>query len=415
MPDVQPLLVERRPDRARELERREDRVERGLSALVAAGALACIVVASPSAPDLRWLAVAIVAAAAAASVRLYVGGGSATAAVLGVVPMLWVLPLAWVPAAVVASQCLAALPGAITGRHRPWRVLSAVGDAGYVFGPVLFLLALTDGAPPVLLMPAALAVQFALDATLSVLREWLGRGIRPELQLDAMLTVFAVDALLLPIAVVIALQAELRPEVLLALVPFCVLLAAIARERNARVCEAADRVSALEVERDRIDIAMHRTSRSLAAPLDGLDALEVAVGTTVDALGAAAGRARFAGSHDATVFESLPARPAPPSRAPCSRRSAVRWPATTRPAARRKAGSRSPSRCGARTRARARPRSRSAARSTRSATASGACSATSSRRRAPRSNAATCSGASRPRSGSTRCWGSRTGTACATS
>jgi diguanylate cyclase (GGDEF)-like protein len=139
-----------------------------------------------------------------------------------------------------------------------------------------------------------------------VLREWLGRGIRPQLQLEAMLTVFAVDALLLPVAVVLALQAALRPEVLLALVPFCILLAAIARERNARVCEAADRVSALEVERDRIDIAMHRTSRSLAAPLDGLDALEVAVGTTVDALGAAAGRARFAGSHDATVFESLP-------------------------------------------------------------------------------------------------------------
>lgn len=68
---------------------------------------------------------------------LHVGGGSATAAALGTVPALWVLPLAWVPVTVAASLCLAALPGALTGRHPVWRV--AVGDAAYVFGPVAFL------------------------------------------------------------------------------------------------------------------------------------------------------------------------------------------------------------------------------------------------------------------------------------
>jgi len=304
-PAVESLLARERPDRPRDLGRRERRLETGLTAVVLVGAVACIVLGRGPCPAPLTLAVCIAVGTVTASVRLNAGGGSATGATLGVVAMLWLLPLWWVPAAVAASLCLANVPGALMARHPAWRILTAGGDAAYVFAPVLFLVAVPYGPSAWLLAPA-LALQFGADTALSIARESLGRGIRPELQLQVMGVVFGVDMTLAPIGAAIAAFAVERPLVLLTVVPLSALLEAIARERNARLSDAADRVAALERERERVDVALHRTGRSLAAGLEGLDVLEVAVGSAVDALDADAGRARLAGEHDATIFGARP-------------------------------------------------------------------------------------------------------------
>lgn len=293
-----------RPDRPRALGRRERRIETVLAAGVVTGTALTVALAGGPAPSLVALVIGVVAVAATSGVRLHAGGGSATGATLGVVALFWLLPLAWVPAVVTVALCLAAVPGALAARHPTWRVLTAAGDAAYVFAPTLVLMALSGGDPAPLLLVPALAAQFAADAALSIGREWLGRGLRPELQLRVMVVVFGVDAALAPVGA--ALGAPGEPLVLLAALPLCLLLAAMARERNARLAGAADRVAKLEQERERVDLALQRTGHWLGAGFEGLDVLELTVGTAVDALAADAGRARLAGEHDATVFGARP-------------------------------------------------------------------------------------------------------------
>jgi diguanylate cyclase (GGDEF)-like protein len=60
---------------------------------------------------------------------------------------------------------------------------------------------------------------------------------------------------------------------------------------------------------DRLQVAIHRVARSLDDGLDSRATLEVALGTAVDAVGAAAGRARLAGTFQARTFEPVPNEP----------------------------------------------------------------------------------------------------------
>jgi diguanylate cyclase (GGDEF)-like protein len=87
-----------------------------------------------------------------------------------------------------------------------------------------------------------------------------------------------------------------------------VLLMAV-RDGQRRLREALARVDRLERERARVHVAIDRVSRSLDDGLDRCTTLDVALGTTVDAVGAAAGRARIAGSFDARTFEAVPHSP----------------------------------------------------------------------------------------------------------
>ena len=76
-----------------------------------------------------------------------------------------------------------------------------------------------------------------------------------------------------------------------------------------RLREALERSAQLERERDRVQVAIHRVAHSLDERLDRGTTLDVALGTTVDAVAAAAGRARLEGSFQARTFEAVPLRP----------------------------------------------------------------------------------------------------------
>jgi diguanylate cyclase (GGDEF)-like protein len=76
-----------------------------------------------------------------------------------------------------------------------------------------------------------------------------------------------------------------------------------------RLRDALERNAQLEHERDRVQVAIQRVARSLDERLDRGTTLDVALGTTVDAVAAAAGRARLEGSFQARTFEAVPHRP----------------------------------------------------------------------------------------------------------
>jgi len=311
---VEQLLARSRPDRPRRLSDRELRVELTLAALVLVAAGACAaLLPSDRSVDLAALAASVLAFAVSTRVRLYVGGGSALATQLVFVPMLFLLPLAVVPLAVVIALVAGALPGVFGRRREPRvRVLTAIGDAGYALAPVAVLSAASEPVADIAqwkVLAVAFVAQVALDCGLSVAREWLGRGIRPALQLRVMATVYAVDALLLPVGLITAEAVAREPRGVLATLPLALLLAALARDRTRRVNAALDRLAELERERERVRVAIHRTARSLGYSLDRGAMLEVALGTAVDAVAASAGRARLAGSPESLVFEAVPRRP----------------------------------------------------------------------------------------------------------
>jgi diguanylate cyclase (GGDEF)-like protein len=295
------LLLERsRPHCARRLSGRERRVEAVLAALVVAvGVVLALTLQSGRPFSAAAVGVCVVAYAAAVRVPLYVGGGSAMPTQLVLVPTLFVLPLPLVPLVVVAGCCLAAAIEVATTSEHPERLLTAVGDAGYAIAPAAVLAAAGEPAPdiggswPILL--GAFAAQCALDAVLSVGREWLGRSIRPAAQLSVMATVYGVDALALPLGVLISEHASGMPVAVIAVLPLILLLAGVARDRNRHLGEALDRLDDLTRERERLRAAIHRIGRSLERTLDRRRMLEVALSTAVDGVAAAAGHATLDG------------------------------------------------------------------------------------------------------------------------
>lgn len=311
---VEHLLARSRPDRPRRLSDRELRVELILAALVlaAAGAFAAML-PSDRPVDFAAVAASVVAFAVSTRVRLYVGGGSALATQLVFVPMLFLLPLGVVPLVVVIGLLGGALPGVLGRRREPGdRLLTAIGDAGYAFAPVAVLSAASEpvaGLGQWNVLAVAFLAQVAFDCGLSVAREWLGRGIAPALQLRVMATVYAVDALLLPVGLLTADAVAGESLGILATLPLTLLLAALAGDRTRRVNAALDRLDEAERERERVRVAIHRTAKSLGYSLDREAILEVALGTAVDAVAAGAGRARLAGSAEPLVFEAVPSRP----------------------------------------------------------------------------------------------------------
>ena len=124
------------------------------------------------------------------------------------VPMLFLLPLGWVPLAVAAGSWISLNADVVRGRRHRERVLVLLCSCWYVFGPVLVLLAFADGAPrwshwPVYV--AALAAQFGADlastAAARVARAWhlAAAPARPPAAIA-----YGVDAALAPLGLLAA-------------------------------------------------------------------------------------------------------------------------------------------------------------------------------------------------------------------
>jgi putative nucleotidyltransferase with HDIG domain len=172
----------------------------------------------------------------ATRVRFDTPYGYTVATQLAFVPLLFAMPVATVPVAVVVCMMIARLPEVFAGDHPPVRLVKEIGNSWFAIGPVaVFALARVapDQAGPALLI-AALAAQFGVDFAASTLRLWLERAATFSAQLrDSW--VYAFDGALSVMALVVAEDIRRTPVVALAPLTLLALLAVFARERHQRM------------------------------------------------------------------------------------------------------------------------------------------------------------------------------------
>jgi hypothetical protein len=201
-----------------------------------AGALAALGSATRSF-SLPTLAVIVVAYMIAARVQYAVGSAWTAPTQLVFVPMLFVLPTPWVPLIVAGCSVADRLPQTVRGSAAPTRLLARVGDSFYALGPALVLV-LTGSQDfswelwPVLLL--AFLAQVVCDAGAGLSRTWFAERVPPSCQWP-MLWLYATDACLSCIGLLIAAAAVRRPALVLLALPLVALEWLGARERQQRL------------------------------------------------------------------------------------------------------------------------------------------------------------------------------------
>ena len=308
------LLQAWRPYDARRLTRRELRVETlAAAAFVAVAAILPLVFEPVRDFDPVLAATLIVSLALASRVHLYVGAGSAVPTQLVLVPMLFLLPPAAVPACAALGLLLAGAVDIARRREHPERLIAGVADSWNAVGPALvFAAAGGPAAAPeawdTLLL--ALAAQCGIDLLAATAREALGRGIAPAVQLRVIGSVYAIDACLTPVGLALAMACAGRPYAFLLVLPLLALLAALAVDRRGRIREAVGRLDELTAEHERLDRAIDRIGEAFASKLDRAALADIVVRTAMEALGAESGRATLASGtveHGVTAGPSLAA------------------------------------------------------------------------------------------------------------
>ncbi len=162
--------------------------------------------------------------------------GFTVATQLAFIPLVFALPVALVPFAVVVALTVAALPDVYTGQVRPSRLVKKIGNSWFAIGPVaVFALAHTQpDHAGVWLLLAALVAQFAGDSLTSTIRLTLTQNLTIREQLEDS-WVYVIDAALSGVGLVVAEDIHRRGYEPLALLPLLGLLAVFARERRGRL------------------------------------------------------------------------------------------------------------------------------------------------------------------------------------
>ncbi len=189
-------------------------------------------------PGLGVVAALIVAFAVLTNVEFVIGPGAAIPTQLVFVPMLFLLPLGWVPLAVAAGYLLSLCVDVARGRRHRERVLLLLGSCWYVIPPVVVLLAWGDGAPrwdhwPVYL--AALAAQFGADLASTLLRQWRAPDRSLRQLIPAAGYAYMVDLALSPLGLLAAFASMWMSYAFVLLLPLAGLLEIFAREHERRL------------------------------------------------------------------------------------------------------------------------------------------------------------------------------------
>jgi putative nucleotidyltransferase with HDIG domain len=155
---------------------------------------------------------------------------------LAFIPLVFAMPLAVVPIAVMSAFAVALLPELVKGETRPSRLLLQASNGWFSLGPVA-VLALANVQPPhagPALLLASLAAQFIVDfavsaAHLAIVRDGtLWSLVRAS-------WVYGIDAALTAPGLLAAETVHRNPLAPLALVPLLGLLAVFAHERHRRL------------------------------------------------------------------------------------------------------------------------------------------------------------------------------------
>ena len=172
----------------------------------------------------------------ATNVRFDTPFGFTVATQLAFVPLLFAVPVAIVPIAVVTAFALTSLPNVLRRKQHPSRLLLAVGNSWFAVGPVaVFAVAgVAPSSASLIFLLGALGAQFLVDFAISTLR----LGIAREADLATQLRdtwVYAVDAALSGVGLAVAQDMHARPAIELVVAPLLALLAMFARERHDRL------------------------------------------------------------------------------------------------------------------------------------------------------------------------------------
>jgi HD-GYP domain-containing protein (c-di-GMP phosphodiesterase class II) len=247
-PDANALIEESRERGQRRLRSRArwSAVVFGTGFVVAAAALA-VLLPSERSPSPFAILLLIAAYAVTSRVKFEVGTGFSVPTQLVLVPMLFVLPLGWVPLAVAAGLLAGRSFEYATHRTPLDHVLLVLPNSWYAVGPVIVLGVAGESAPrldhwPVYL--AALAAQIVVDFCISAPREFAATGVSPVTLVPYMGWAFLVDSALAPVGLLTALAADGRPAVLVLMLPLAALLGVFARERQVRIDHALELSSA---------------------------------------------------------------------------------------------------------------------------------------------------------------------------
>jgi hypothetical protein len=179
----------------------------------------------------------VLATGVAGQVRFAVGSAWTAPTQLVFVPMLFVLPMPWVPLVVAVCTVADVLPEAARGQVAMFRVVTRLGDSFYTLGPVLVLVlaghqVFSWEATPWLVL--ALAAQLAVDGATGLARTWFADGVAPRAQ-PQMLWLYLTDACLSCAALAVASDVARQPALVLLSLPLVALFSIFARERRERL------------------------------------------------------------------------------------------------------------------------------------------------------------------------------------
>jgi HD-GYP domain-containing protein (c-di-GMP phosphodiesterase class II) len=196
-----------------------------------------VVVDSERSFSIGPLLATVVAYLAAGRVRFAVGSAWTAPTQLVFVPMLFVLPMPWVPLVVAMCAVADLLPEAARGQVAMFRVATRVGDSFYTLGPVLVLVLsghqiFSWEAAPWLVL--ALVAQFAVDGATGLARTWFAERVAPRAQ-PQMLWLYLTDACLSCGALAVASGVAEHPALVLLSLPLVGLFSIFARERRERL------------------------------------------------------------------------------------------------------------------------------------------------------------------------------------
>jgi HD-GYP domain-containing protein (c-di-GMP phosphodiesterase class II) len=207
-------------------------------AFLATAIFLALVLQSERSPALLGVAALVIAYGFVSRVEFEFGSGSLVPTQLLLVPMLFALPLGWVPLVVAAAYLGGSFIDAARGRIHPERALLRLVDSWHAVGPVLVLAVAGESAPswadwPVYFL--ALLAQYVFEFASCAIRERLVGGLRPAVLFRLMSQSQLADAALAPIGLAIAFASMGNPLGGLLALPLVALLNVFADERRTRI------------------------------------------------------------------------------------------------------------------------------------------------------------------------------------
>jgi HD-GYP domain-containing protein (c-di-GMP phosphodiesterase class II) len=219
------------------------------AAFVAVALAIALFVPNERSVDPLLIAGLIAAYAIASRVRFEFGSTYVTPEQLVFVPTALLLPLPLVPLVVVVAALLSQLPDFLERSWHRDRWMSCFADSWFCVGPVLVLAFLAPGEPAISdagVWVLAFGAQLVGDLGWATIRDRVVDRLPTVKRVPFMeiwrnyAGVAKFDALLSPVAAVIAIVAAAEPFAVLAIVPLVLMLESFARERSERYANALE-------------------------------------------------------------------------------------------------------------------------------------------------------------------------------